>query len=723
MYKKILLALLVGLFLSSPFLTLAQFKAQQSYPNIGGNELVSDTASESIPKLVIYIFNLIVWLCILVAILVLILGGIQYVSSSGDVSKMSSAKTRIYSSLLGLLILIGTWFVLHTINPTIVIPKITYKPLKSGIFLFTDYGYKKFLNKSSDESVINDLLQSQEAFYLSNSTPDLTKEFGELVVYERNQQNEASMLNFENFQIAAIGFWGKKDAQSIVVAYPQKGYKGTNSYIRYYSTKGQVNENNEIVDGDGNVAATSKFDMQIVVLKMVTEKDVEYFDVDKYVPNPNNAGEETVNDDLIYPDKRDDLLFVKSTTEKHSPLSLKIIRNAPGVYLYAQNGDNRYFDASAVNFKSADINFDQMAQGIKIINDVEYEYIDLDGKPQVEKESRDFLAILHENDNFSGNLKIYFEQRQYNISNLSNIHANPLKGKGKKIPAYNTCGMPITEEEMTKDEMIGVAFLITGNEKGAVANDKLSKFISNTKNTAGFYEWKAYNFGHLPMVSFDDTARPPQEKKAINLPANSGYSAYKVYEEDRYGIISEGKSISSLQMYELAEDPSVCQEVRLCTEKSGRGYCLAYVASDNQSSQQENNTIFYPMPVYLPVPIPKDGSIFDACSIKPLPVVSDGGKDVEVNFQGNIKSVVIKGKCAVVLFGGAVTNRNTALSMVVNITNYLYRLSVAGSKSEVFTSSDYNLEDNQIGLCGSSVGFGRWFSKSCAVGIAVYPIK
>ena len=714
--KKVIIFLVLTFLIISPVLALAQTAQQQNYPNVGGNQLISNTASESIPKLVMYIFNLAVWLCILTVIIVLIVGGVQYLTSSGQVSKMASAKTRIYSSLLGLVILIGAWFVLHTMNPQIVIPKITYVPLKSGIFLFTENGYKSFL-KATDESIINDLLQSQEAFYLSNSTPDLTKEFGQLVWYG---EGNAKHLNFENFQLYAIGFWGKKDAQSIVVFYGGKDYNPQN-IKKYFSIKGEVDEN-----GNEKRKASLSYGMQYIKFMVGPNEgfnvSVDYLNVPKYVEVENPTTkimENTVNDVLLYNKQRPAL--IQTNNLYHPPLSLKIIRNAPGVYLSNADGEERYFDASVANFKSADINFDQMAQDVKIINDVEYEYIDLNGEKKTEKESRDFLAILHEKDNFSGNLKIYFEQRSYDTVNSNNTHVNSLKGKDMRLPAYNNCGMPVSEEEMERDEEIGRAFLITGNSQGA-ANEKLSKFISKEKNPADFYEWKAYNFGNLPMILFG--ANPViQLKKPIYQPENTEYPAYKLYEEERYGEIPAGKSISSVSVQELSKDQNICQEVRLCTEKSGRGYCLAYVARDNQSSKKENNTIFYPMPVYLPVPIPKVGNFFSSCASKPSPTVFDGSKDVEVNFQGNIKSIQIKGNCTVVLFGGNVINKNTALSMLPNIINYIYRLSVAGSRSEVFTSSDYNLEDNEIGMCGSSVGFGRWFNKSCATTIAVYPIK
>lgn len=53
----------------------------------------------------------------LVALGVLVFGGILYTTSAGNASRQGDAKEWIIGALVGLLILFGSWFILNTINP------------------------------------------------------------------------------------------------------------------------------------------------------------------------------------------------------------------------------------------------------------------------------------------------------------------------------------------------------------------------------------------------------------------------------------------------------------------------------------------------------------------------------------------------------------------------------------------------------------------------------
>ncbi len=50
---------------------------------------------------------------------ILVLAGIEYITSEGNPEKMKKAMNRISSALLGLLLLLTSWLILHTINPHI----------------------------------------------------------------------------------------------------------------------------------------------------------------------------------------------------------------------------------------------------------------------------------------------------------------------------------------------------------------------------------------------------------------------------------------------------------------------------------------------------------------------------------------------------------------------------------------------------------------------------
>lgn len=810
--KKFLILFLIGLFLASPLVGLAQFKLQQTYPSVGGSQLSQDVAaSKSIPSLVKYLFNLAVWICILVAILVLIAGGIQYVTSSGDVSKMSGAKTRIYSSLLGLTILIGAWFVLHTMNPSLVIPKISYIPIKQGIVFFTKDGYDRF-KAADDASIINDLVQANQAKFISYSSPDLTLStaFGPLIFSNcgvatgnkvEGQANnfpkisivahDNNSLNFADFQPYTFAFWGKKAQGAKLTFYDQTNQTETTGFNSFsYDYRGLLKPDGNPIEDIKTIERNSKIQDAIVIkpayfatlnsdteqnvgviqedisdlypkrISFYTKTSVQYLNASNYFKVATTDDEDRLNkplvanafvnfsqcgkDDGIYFNLITDTAFrnvainTSAVVVKHPPLSVRITWSNAGVYLVDANLDERYFDASARDFKDPSINFDQKATSIKIINDIPARtYTDEDGVSHTTPaESYDFLAILHQDDNFSGRLKVYFEQRMY--ANNGSIKSSKTSDKAL-IPAYDNCGMPIDPTKIINSDTETVKkykLFYVGTE---VTQDGVKLYDILFKDaTYGKSFWKDYNFGHLPMVLFTPqggivpfpNGDPTIDKDEIiieNPPGGSNYSGYQVKEEARYGELD--KAPASVEVFELSQNSGgfgECQEVKLCTEKGGLGYCLTYTSEQNKTD--EANLVYYPMPWYLKVPLPFENSIFGVpaekkCFEASLPKFKKSdGTDKFVEIANNIKSITIKpeGKCAVVLIGGM---KNVEWYHAVLDPTYLFTARAAKNKSEVFTSSDYNLDDNQIGQCGSSVGFGRWLNKSCADAIAVYPIK
>jgi hypothetical protein len=51
---------------------------------------------------------------------VIVYGGIRYMTSAGNPSGQSEAKEWIYAALLGLLLLVGAYFILEVINPQLL---------------------------------------------------------------------------------------------------------------------------------------------------------------------------------------------------------------------------------------------------------------------------------------------------------------------------------------------------------------------------------------------------------------------------------------------------------------------------------------------------------------------------------------------------------------------------------------------------------------------------
>lgn len=84
--------------------------------------LIVHAAEENIP-IAGQIANFYTWaleIGALVALLVLIYGGIVYTTSAGNASRISEAKEWVFGALIGLFILFGSFLILNTINPELI---------------------------------------------------------------------------------------------------------------------------------------------------------------------------------------------------------------------------------------------------------------------------------------------------------------------------------------------------------------------------------------------------------------------------------------------------------------------------------------------------------------------------------------------------------------------------------------------------------------------------
>lgn len=87
------------------------------YPVVGGQSLEK---TSSLPQLINYIYKFALLACGITALVSILVGAVQYVTSAGDSSKAGDAKNRITSALLGILILLASVLILRTINPDLV---------------------------------------------------------------------------------------------------------------------------------------------------------------------------------------------------------------------------------------------------------------------------------------------------------------------------------------------------------------------------------------------------------------------------------------------------------------------------------------------------------------------------------------------------------------------------------------------------------------------------
>jgi hypothetical protein len=98
---------------------LAQRELEVPLPQFGGEPEITKTPLLS--DYVRYIFNFVVGISGLIAFGVIVFGGIRYLTSAGNPTTMADAQNQIFSALIGLLVILGSYLLLTTINPQLII--------------------------------------------------------------------------------------------------------------------------------------------------------------------------------------------------------------------------------------------------------------------------------------------------------------------------------------------------------------------------------------------------------------------------------------------------------------------------------------------------------------------------------------------------------------------------------------------------------------------------
>jgi hypothetical protein len=116
--------------------------------NVAGME-ISNSATAA--EFVVYLFNLGIAVGTFIAAIVLIMAGIDYVSSRGEPAKIGSAKSKIKNAFLGLVVLLSSFMILNIINPELTNIKINELkneeqpeiiiPEGTGVYLYDSPGY------------------------------------------------------------------------------------------------------------------------------------------------------------------------------------------------------------------------------------------------------------------------------------------------------------------------------------------------------------------------------------------------------------------------------------------------------------------------------------------------------------------------------------------------------------------------------------------------------
>ena len=215
---KISLLVIVLIFLPVNF-TLSQRELELQYPEIGGETI---TATTSIPGFIKYIFNLSIIIAVIISIGVLILAGFLYLTSTGKPEQLKEAKSRIFYGFLGLIILLGSYLILQTVNPQLTVLEIKQLPLTWGVVLVNEtardavggIGNKPDLRELSNQIALGNAKQVI-------SVSDFEQKFGEY---------NASTAKFEKFTPVALYILpeegGVPNTHTKVVIFSEKNFKG-----------------------------------------------------------------------------------------------------------------------------------------------------------------------------------------------------------------------------------------------------------------------------------------------------------------------------------------------------------------------------------------------------------------------------------------------------------------------------------------------------------------
>jgi len=138
--KKLILTILIFLLLFD-LAKAFEFKWEITYPTIGPIFLPkTGEPFELLPKYILYIWQVFSIIAVLLAFFAIVTGGILYFSSFGNIGKMMEAKDKILSAFIGILILIGGYFIFKAARQEFVrieIGKINipFDEIEEGIWL------------------------------------------------------------------------------------------------------------------------------------------------------------------------------------------------------------------------------------------------------------------------------------------------------------------------------------------------------------------------------------------------------------------------------------------------------------------------------------------------------------------------------------------------------------------------------------------------------------
>jgi len=117
--KKFFLLIPILVIFCTVIASHASFAQMAPLENVPGFE--SETQNvQDFPAYITSIYNLAIWIVGISALLMGSFGAFTYLTSAGNTSQVNKGKDIIKDAMIGLILVLATWLILHTINPDLV---------------------------------------------------------------------------------------------------------------------------------------------------------------------------------------------------------------------------------------------------------------------------------------------------------------------------------------------------------------------------------------------------------------------------------------------------------------------------------------------------------------------------------------------------------------------------------------------------------------------------
>ena len=177
--KKNLLKIIIVISLFLPIFSFAAFELEYIYPETPVTKLTI-SAESTLGDIIKYFVSWAIIIGALIAFGSLIYAGLKYLTSTGNPEAINQAKSRIFNSFLGLTILLGSYLILVTINPELIVMRIEKTPVISGVVLLNPTSITELSGLSDENAILTkleELINSKDAYSLKYDIKDCKEEY------------------------------------------------------------------------------------------------------------------------------------------------------------------------------------------------------------------------------------------------------------------------------------------------------------------------------------------------------------------------------------------------------------------------------------------------------------------------------------------------------------------------------------------------------------------